>query len=372
MNDLALPHADDPEFLLDSYDFGLPEHLIAQQPAVNRQDARLLVQNHKTGRRFHKRVVDLHDILHGDEVLVVNDTRVIPARLVGRRTTGGRVELLVIPDRLPGGEPPNDTPDICRCLSKTSGRLRPGEELLFGDSDIVRVHAVLDNGIVAVDFGPAGGMRSLTQRVGQIPLPPYIRRDPASRCSAADRERYQTVYAAHPGAVAAPTAGLHLTQGLLDSLKARDIPVVRVTLHVGPGTFLPIRVNHLHNHSVMPEFASISPETAAYLNNARAEGRRVLAVGTTTVRTLEAFTEPGGHVVSGNQEVALTIRPGHRFRAIDAMLTNFHLPKSSLLVLVSAFAGRKTILSAYEDAVALQYRFYSFGDAMLIGEYDNP
>lgn len=370
MSDLTPDYTNENDFLPENYDFDLPECLIAQYPAPKREDARMLVLDRASGSRFHKNVCDLADIVRGDEVVVVNDTRVIPARLVGRRQTGGKVELLVIPDRLSVGSLSGGDNSRFRCLSKASGKLRPGEELLFGDQDVVRIDEVCDNGVVVVDFRRVGGAMSLMSRYGQVPLPPYIQRDRNVPSSPADHERYQTIFASQSGAVAAPTAGLHLTHGILDSLKNRGVPVARVTLHVGPGTFLPIRAANLRDHTVLPEFASISSETASYLNDARHRGRRILAVGTTTVRTLESFIDENGQIGAGDREVALTIRPGYRFRAIAAMLTNFHLPRSSLLVLVSVFAGRSSVLDAYSDAVARGYRFYSYGDAMLIGDYN--
>ena len=349
------PHtAPPPDLDLGAYDFALPATAIAQTPADRREASRLLLLE-RTGALADDTVfAQLPALLRGDEVLVVNDTRVVPARLLGLKETGGQVELLSLPPT------PDDGPDERTCMSRTSRALKPGARVLLAEGHAVTVTASLGGGRVRVRFD--GDPWAVLEAVGRIPLPPYIRRaagDP-------DRDRYQTVYAGPRGAVAAPTAGLHFTPALLDAVAARGVPVLRVTLHVGPGTFEPVRSDDLRTHAVEPEHVTISEETASALAAARREGRRVLAVGTTTTRTLEGAADPDGTVRPGDRRVDLTILPGYRFRVVEQLVTNFHLPRSSLLVLVSAFAGRERVLGAYDQAVARGYRFYSYGDAMLI------
>jgi S-adenosylmethionine:tRNA ribosyltransferase-isomerase len=341
-------------FDIESYAFDLPVEAIAQAPADAREASRLLVLEGSSAA--HTRFAELPTLLRGDEVLVVNDTRVVPARLLGRKESGGQVELLVLP---PG---PDDGPTDRACMCRTSRPLREGARVLLPGDRSVTVVATLGGGRVRVDF--AADPVTVLEACGQVPLPPYIRREAGP--NPADLQRYQTVYAGAPGAVAAPTAGLHFTPTLLEEVAARGVPVLRVTLHVGPGTFEPVRATDLREHAVGGENVTISEETAAALAHARREGRRVLAVGTTTVRTLEGSVDEAGAVRAGSRRVDLTIRPGHAFRVVDQLVTNFHLPRSSLLVLVAAFAGRERVLSAYADAVARGYRFYSYGDAMLI------
>jgi S-adenosylmethionine:tRNA ribosyltransferase-isomerase len=332
--------------------YRLPRELIAQAPVPERSAARLLVLAREGGTLRHATVAELPAWLRAGDVLVLNDTRVIPARVAARRPSGGRFEVLFVR--------PLAEPRVWEVLVR--GAPRAGERVHFpaasgewlrplGDGRwMLRVHVE--------DSVPAW-----LEHVGEVPLPPYIER-PAGP-SAADRERYQTVYARVPGAVAAPTAGLHLTTAVLDALAAAGIVVTSLTLHVGPGTFLPIRRGPLAAHVMLPERYELPAATAACLRAARTAGRRVVAVGTTTVRALESAVADGP--LGGRAgEATLFIRPGHVFRAVDALLTNFHLPHSTLLALVAAFAGWERIRAAYEEAVRLRYRFYSFGDAMLI------
>jgi S-adenosylmethionine:tRNA ribosyltransferase-isomerase len=351
--------------LLSDFDFELPEELIAQRPLERRDASRMLVVDRAAGARRDGSFAEFPDELRAGDTVVVNNTRVFPARLVGRREpTGGRVELLLVRRREDlGGE-------TWETLARPARRLEDGARLAFGDGRLgARVlSATADGAGRVVRFDAEGDFSKLLEEFGRMPLPPYIRResdDLASRDE--DRERYQTVYAAAPGAIAAPTAGLHFTPQVFEALRARGVSVAEVTLHVGYGTFAPVRAEELGGHRVAAERFEISEAAAAEVNATRARGGRVVAVGTTTVRALESAAAADGRVVAaGRGETGLTITPGYEFRAADALLTNFHLPRSSLLVLVSAFAGRDLVLDAYRHAVAARYRFYSYGDCMLI------
>jgi S-adenosylmethionine:tRNA ribosyltransferase-isomerase len=346
---------------LDDFDFDLPPERIAQRPATHREQARLMALDKRRERLGHHRVADLPELLRGDEIVVVNDTRVVPARLLLDKPTGGRVELLVLPTS--PGSPMRERVAMYR----SSRPLVAGTELALGEGHgHIEVLEVLGGGRVRVEFHSEEPVEIVLDRHGHIPLPPYIARDPSHGPDAQDRQRYQTLFAAHPGAVAAPTAGLHFSAELLARVEAVGVPVVQITLHVGAGTFQPVRVADLREHSVEEEHYAISAETAERIAAARREGRRVLAVGTTTVRTLESAAAEGRTVRAGSGTAALTIVPGYDFRVVDALMTNFHLPRSSLLALVCAFAGREQVLRAYQEAIAEEYRFYSYGDAMLI------
>jgi len=332
---------------LSDFDYELPEALIAQRPPEARDGGRLMLLR-AGGALEHRTVPDLPDLVEPGTLMVVNDSRVLPARLWARRPSGGRVELLLL-EKLgqEGGR------ERWRCMLRASKGPRGGEVLVLEGADVeVTVAAEPVGGRAEVLLGPG-----TAQRHGSMPLPPYIRRAD----EAADRERYQTVYCREEGSVAAPTAGLHFTDALLEALRARGVEIARVTLHVGPGTFQPVRVEQVEAHRMEEERFEVPEETAAAIARAKGEGRKVLAVGTTVVRTLEAT---GGRAGAGRTE--LFIRPGHRFAVVDRLLTNFHLPRSTLLMLVSALAGRERVLAAYAEAVRLGYRFYSYGDAMLI------
>ena len=337
---------------LSDLDYTLPEELIAQEPAPEREAARLLVLGppHR-----HARVADLPALLRAGDLLVLNDTRVVPARTRARRPSGGRLEVLFVRALSDGDVPEWET--------LVRGAPRPGERVHFADAEGEWV-AALGDGRWRLRLHVDGSVFTWLERAGEVPLPPYVRRTAGP--TPADRARYQTTYARHPGAVAAPTAGLHLTLPLLEALRAAGVEIATLTLHVGPGTFLPIRGEDLDTY-VMPGEAYVLPEeTAARIEVARAAGRRVVAVGTTTVRALESAAS-AGTLRAGSGEAALFIRPGHHFLVVDAMLTNFHLPRSPLLALVAALAGWERVRSGYEQAVRLGYRFYSLGDAMLIG-----
>ncbi len=356
------------------FDFDLPDELIAQRPPSERGQSRLLMLSRETGAIEHTSFARFADHLRPGDLLVVNDTRVFPARLVGHRVpSGGSVECLLLrklpdpPDLAePGSRIPN--PEVWEALMHPGQKLKPGARVLF-EQDDVRMHGEVlarhFQGRRTIRLWTEGGMSLVEaiERIGHIPLPPYIARPD----DASDRVRYQTVYAREAGSVAAPTAGLHFTDGVLDELKARGIDRVALTLHVGYGTFKPVRVENVDEHEVDPEIYTVSPSAAAVLTNALQSGRRIIAVGTTTTRALESLTiDQGGRIQSSDGSTSLFIHPGHRFRIVQGLVTNFHLPQSSLLMLVAAFAGRERVLAAYREAVERGYHFYSYGDAMLI------
>jgi S-adenosylmethionine:tRNA ribosyltransferase-isomerase len=334
-------------------DYALPEELIAQEPAADRAAARLLVLDRAATGCRHARVADLPHLLRGGDVLVLNDTRVISARVRGRRPSGGQLVVLFV-------RPLADSPSVWETLVRGSPRVGERAHFPGGDGEWVVAHGDGRWGLRMRCHEP---VETWLERTGEVPLPPYIRRSTGP--TAIDRERYQTTYARVPGAVAAPTAGLHFTPGLLAEIEASGVEVVTLTLHVGLGTFLPIRGDDLDVHVMAPERYELPAATVERIVAARAQARRIVAVGTTTARALEAAAAAGS-LRSGTGEARLFIRPGHRFLAVDALLTNFHLPRSTLLALVVALAGWERIRSAYEEAVRHGYRFYSFGDAMLI------
>ena len=342
------------------FDFELPAERIAQRPASRRDGSRLLVLDRETGALRHRRFSDLADLLNPGDLLVLNDTRVIPARLVGHKPSGGRVELLLVEPVEPGA-----IGGVWRCLLKASRPPAPGSSIDFGQGCGARVLERDPIGWRVKLEAPGGRPEELLERVGQAPLPPYIRRDAAGP-DAADRERYQTVFARQPGAIAAPTAGLHFTEELLQQLADAGIAHTFLTLHVGPGTFQPVTAQRVEDHRMHPEWFEIPADAARAVASARKSGGRVVAVGTTVVRTLESCAAEEGRVSPGRDHCSLFIYPGFRFRVVDALITNFHLPRSTLLMLVSAFAGRERVLAAYRQAIAAGYRFYSYGDAMLI------
>lgn len=350
---------------LDDYDFHLPAELIAQRPAEPRHHARLLTLPLAGGPLGHSRVDALARLLPAECLLVVNDTRVVPARLMAHKPTGGQVELLLCAPVGVGSGGPSHQP----ALARSNKPLRPGMKLLIeGASGITAtVCEVAGGGRVVLSFAADTDMAALLAAAGRVPLPPYIRAG-VEDAAGADRASYQCVYADQPGAVAAPTAGLHLSDALLEALDLAEIDRCAVTLHVGPGTFLPVRDPDLRRHEVLAERFALSSLAAEKLQAARRDGRPIIAVGTTTTRVLETLAARHGDAAWPVAEgvADLTILPGHRFRVISGLMTNFHLPRSSLLVLVSAFAGRQKVLAAYAEAVRLGYRFYSYGDATLL------
>jgi S-adenosylmethionine:tRNA ribosyltransferase-isomerase len=345
-------------YSLSDYDYELPAELIAQAPAERRDRSRLLRLERRTGVWSHHRFDRLAQWLAPGDLLVVNDTAVIPARLVGRKATGGKAEVFILD--YTGGVRQGGR-FCCDCLVKASKPVKAGAVIHFGEEWRGRVLEV-EEGVCRVEFSGAGEIDLLLDRLGHVPLPPYIRRVDRPE----DRTAYQTVYAAVRGAVAAPTAGLHFTPRLLEEIRTKGVAVAPITLHVGYGTFAPVRAADIRAHRMHAERYSISEPAAEAVNAARSAGRRVVAVGTTAVRTLEFAAGQDGRIRAGGGWCDLFIHPGYRFKAVDAMITNFHLPKSTLLMLAAAFAGREAILDAYRAAVAAGYRFYSYGDAMLI------
>ena len=348
---------------VSDFDFDLPAELIAQNPPAERGDSRLLVVHRESGRFEHTTFARLVDFLEPGDLMVVNDTRVFPARLLGRRVpSGGAVECLLLRQVSVGSAV------VWDALMHPGQKLRPRSRFVFEGAGEPLHGEVLERHFygrrtIRLWTDDREGVRAVIERLGHMPLPPYITRvdDPS------DRERYQTVYAREEGSVAAPTAGLHFTPALLDALEAKGIERAAITLHVGYGTFKPVRVDRVEDHQVDPESFTVSSETAAALTRAKREARRIVAVGTTTARALETLAvSEDGAIAAASGETQLFIHQGHRFQVVSALITNFHLPRSSLLMLVAAFAGRDLILSAYRDAIAARYRFYSYGDAMLI------
>jgi S-adenosylmethionine:tRNA ribosyltransferase-isomerase len=339
---------------LSDFDYALPEELIAQEPVTPRDASRLLVLPAE-GAPEHRVFADLDRLLAPGDLLVFNDTKVIPARLVGHKASGGKVELLLC-EPLDGGAGRR-----WRAMGQASKVVREGARLAF-DGLSARVLAAEGEGFYLVELDREGAeLEAALARAGRIPLPPYIRREPGEL----DRARYQTIWARAPGSAAAPTAGLHFTEPLLARLDARGVRRASVTLHVGPGTFLPVRGASIEHHHMHPERYEVPEASVAAIAACRARGGRVVAVGTTSVRTLESAFD-GVQVAPGPGRTSLFVRPGFAFRAVDALVTNFHLPRSTLLMLVSAFGGTERVLAAYRDAVARRYRFFSYGDAMLL------
>lgn len=351
------------------FDFELPEELVAQEPPAERGQSRLLVLDRASGQVTDSTFGELAQYLRRGDLLVLNNTRVFPARLFGHRDpSGGEVECLLVAnltgrDAQPSGEPS----EVWEALMHPGQKLRPGARVVFEGTGVTLRGEVLDRhfyGRRTVRLWTEGNVdvQTALERLGHVPLPPYIKR--ADR--PADRERYQTVYARDRGSVAAPTAGLHFTEAMLSTLRAGGVETAEVTLHVGYGTFKPVRADKVEDHVVDAETAIVGADAAAALTAALQDHRRIVAVGTTTTRALESLTIESGRVLPATGQTDLFIRPGHEFRIVSGMITNFHLPRSSLLMLVAAFAGRENVLAAYRHAIAAGYRFYSYGDAMLV------
>ncbi len=339
---------------LSDFNYELPDGLIAQEPAAKREKSRMLVVNRESRDRRDEEFLNFPDRLNAGAVLVLNNTKVFPARLFGRTETGARVEIFLI-KQLAGS--------LWEALGRPARRLT-GKIVTFGPELRGRVVGRLENGHLEIEFEFEGNFDELLEKFGTTPLPPYVKR--TSDESDRDRHRYQTVYARSSGAIAAPTAGLHFTDEILAEIKARGVEIVEITLHVGYGTFEPVRADDLAEHAVLPERFEIGPEAARILNEARCANRRIVAVGTTTTRALESAVTRQGKFVAETGMADLTITPGYRFKAVQALLTNFHLPRSSLLILVSTFGGHELIMEAYKHAVVSRYRFYSYGDCMFI------
>lgn len=334
------------------FDFYLPEELIAQTPLEKRDTSRLLHLDKQTGEIEHKHFYDIKQYLHEGDCLVLNDSRVLPARLIGTRPTGGTVELVLLKDL---GD------NRWECLSRPGRKTKPGQELVFGNGELTAVvEEVTLGGNRIVKFSYEGIFLEILERLGKMPLPPYIKEE------LQDSERYQTVYSKELGSAAAPTAGLHFTKELLAEIADMGVKICYVTLHVGLGTFRPVKADKIEDHEMHSEFCIVPEETAETVNAVKRAGGRVIAVGTTSCRTLESFTTEDGTLQATSGWTNIFIYPGYKFKCIDALITNFHLPESTLIMLVSALAGRENILNAYNTAVKERYRFFSFGDAMMI------
>jgi S-adenosylmethionine:tRNA ribosyltransferase-isomerase len=350
---------------LHAYDYELPEERIAQEPAATRDQSRLLVLDRRSGRTLDRRFPDLLEYLTPGDTLVLNDTKVFPARLLGLKETGGKAELLLLDFPRPMAALAGDWQQaVAGALIKTSKRPKPGSTIIFGEDFQALVEEILPDGKIQARLLYRGNLHDLLERHGHIPLPPYIRREEGE--SAIDRQRYQTVFAASPGAVAAPTAGLHFTDQLLAAIREKGVRIGHITLHVGYGTFAPVRVEDIRLHQIHAEYLAVSEHTAQLVNETKENGGKIVAVGTTTVRGLEFAADTAGRLHAAAGFCNLYIYPGYKFKVVNNLVTNFHLPRSSLLFMVSALAGREPILNGYRQAVALGYRFYSYGDAMII------
>jgi S-adenosylmethionine:tRNA ribosyltransferase-isomerase len=332
--------------------FDLPEELIAQTPLERRDGSRLLHLNKVTGELEHRHFYDILDYLHEGDCMVFNDSRVLPARLIGAKPTGGSIELVLLRDLGQGR---------WECLSRPGKKTKPGAEIIFGNGELkATVEEVVEGGNRIVKFDYEGIFLEVLEHLGKMPLPPYIKEE------LQDSERYQTVYSREVGSAAAPTAGLHFTKELMEKIAAKGVKLCYVTLHVGLGTFRPVKAEDIENHEMHSEFCIIPEETAKIVTETKKNGGRVIAVGTTSCRTLESFAAEDGSLSATSGWTNIFIYPGYKFKCIDALETNFHLPESTLIMLVSALAGREHVLHAYEEAVKERYRFFSFGDAMFI------
>ena len=346
------------EISLKTHDFyyDLPEELIAQTPLEKRDASRLMTLDRVTGDVEHRHFYDIINYLNPGDCLVMNDSRVLPARLLGHRPTGGAVEVLLL----------RDMGNKCwECLCKPGKKMQPGSEVIFGNGELTAtVKEVQEDGNRVVEFHYEGIFLEVLERLGKMPLPPYIKEE------LQDQERYQTVYSRELGSAAAPTAGLHMTQELLEKIRAKGVKTAFVTLHVGLGTFRPVKAEDVLEHHMHSELCMMNEQTAKLLNETKAAGGRIVCVGTTSCRTLESLVNDDGSFEAKSRWTDIFIYPGYQFKAMDALITNFHLPESTLVMLVSAFAGREHVLNAYKIAVENRYRFFSFGDAMYIGDVE--
>ena len=333
--------------------YDLPEELIAQDPLENRSDSRLMVLDKKTGAVSHHIFRDIMEYLQPGDCLVINDTKVIPARLIGsKEDTGAKIEVLLLKRK---------TGDVWETLVKPGRKAKPGTRIQFGDGLLVgEVMDIVDEGNRLIKFEFDGIFEEILDRLGQMPLPPYITHQ------LKDKDRYNTVYATHSGSAAAPTAGLHFTPELLHTIEEKGVDIARVTLHVGLGTFRPVKVDDVENHHMHSEFYMIDEKAAEKINRAKENGKRVICVGTTSCRTIESAADENGRLKPCSGWTEIFIYPGYQFKILDCLITNFHLPESTLIMLVSALAGKEHVLAAYEEAVKERYRFFSFGDAMFI------
>ncbi len=338
---------------VDIFDFDLPQNLIAQTPIAARDNSRMLVLNRVTGEVIHKNFYDIKSFLKPGDCLVLNDTKVIPARLYGVKENGGRAIEILLLKRYPEDE--------WECIMKPARKVKIGERIIFGDGKLYcTVIAIDETGNRKIKFEYEGIFEEILDALGEMPLPPYITE------KLEEKARYQTVYAKHEGSAAAPTAGLHFTNKLLDEIKEMGVDIAYLTLHVGLGTFRPVQADTVEEHTMHSEHYEVSKEAADKINKAKERGGRVIAVGTTSTRTLETVGAKDGKIYPCSGDTSIFIYPGKKFNVIDGLITNFHLPKSTLIMLVSAFAGRENVMTAYNEAIKEEYRFFSFGDAMLI------
>lgn len=338
-----------------NYHYDLPEELIAQDPLSDRTASRLLVMDKKTGEISHELFKDIIDHLDTGDCLVINDTKVIPARLLGtKKDTGGAVEILLL-KRL------KDKKDEWEALAGPGKKARPGDVIVFGNGELeCEIHEIVEDGNRIIKFSYEGIFEEILDKLGTMPLPPYIKKQ------LREKDRYQTVYAKNEGSAAAPTAGLHFTEELLKKIEDKGVNIARITLHVGLGTFRPVKVENIKEHKMHSEHFVITNEAADMINRTKESGGRIISVGTTSTRTLESAADDLGHIKPMVSDTSIFIYPGYGFKVVDALITNFHLPESTLIMLVSAFAGRENVLNAYKEAVKEKYRFFSFGDAMFI------
>jgi len=338
------------------FDFELPEELIAQTPLERRDTSRLLTLDKATGKTEHHHFYELPQFLRPGDCLVLNNSRVLPARLIGHRPTGGVCEVLLLVDK---GD------NVWECLVRPGRKLKPGAQVIFGEGELTAtIEAEVEDGKRLVRFHYKGIFLEILERLGKMPLPPYI------KAELQDNERYQTVYSKVNGSAAAPTAGLHFTPELMKQLEDMGVKLCYVTLHVGLGTFRPVKAENISEHEMHSEFCMVSQETADIINQTKKEGGRVICVGTTSCRTIESFAAEDGTMTERSGWTNIFIFPGYKFKVLDALITNFHLPQSTLIMLVSALAGREHVLDAYKEAVACNYRFFSFGDAMFISDFE--
>jgi S-adenosylmethionine:tRNA ribosyltransferase-isomerase len=339
---------------IEEFDYNLPSSLIAQYPSTQRGESRLMVLHRSQGTIEHRDFRDILEYFYPGDLLVMNNTRVLPVRLIGKKESGGRCEILLIP-------PSNGTKGIWEVLIKGARKVRIGSRIQFGNGLYGEVKEVRD-GKMKICFPGQGEIMEILQKIGHMPLPPYIKRED----ELLDRDRYQTIFAERDGSIAAPTAGLHFTHSLLQSLRDRGVNITLITLHIGIGTFLPVRVKNIEDHMSGAEWIEILEETVIEIEKTKQRKRKVIAVGTTTTKALESFSDTEGRLRPWKGFSSLFIHPLYRFRVIDGLITNFHLPKSTLIILASAFAGKDLLMEAYREAIDKKYRFYSYGDAMLI------
>jgi S-adenosylmethionine:tRNA ribosyltransferase-isomerase len=355
-----------PKYSLKAYNYTLPPENIAQHPADARENSRLLILNKKTAKREHAHFHNIINLLDPGDLLVVNNTKVFPARLYGKKASGGKVEVFLLSYPVEKNVDSEIKQAEVTALIKSSKRPKAGTTLFLGPDLKAEVLELLDGGKVKIklSYSRSKDLSAILDKHGQVPLPPYISRTQGT--TEEDRERYQTVYAKNPGAVAAPTAGLHFSKKLLQDLQNKGVDTAQITLHVGHGTFDPVRCDDIREHIIHHEYVSVSAESSEKINRTKKAGGKIWAVGTTTVRTIEFMADRDGRVLAGDDWCGLYIMPGYKFKVVDNLITNFHLPESSLLFLVSALCGRELLLETYQEAISMGYRFYSYGDAMVI------